>query len=156
MPRRRRVSENNFGIDPVLTTEEAAKILRVKPRTVMMWLRNGQIPGFLAGKQWRISAVIIQKCLLGEIELKRGKNKKSKKGTRNKRQATKKALPKQGKGGVVVATKCEFVSEPTSIHRILGATEGPEAEALNRCLAKAEKKRKGIKRAMDPYDFRTI
>jgi excisionase family DNA binding protein len=41
-------------MDRVLTAEEAAALLRVKPRTLYEWLRKGKIRGRKVGRSWRI------------------------------------------------------------------------------------------------------
>jgi len=38
-----------------LTIKEVAEILKVNPETVRKKLRNGHIPGFKLGKDWRVS-----------------------------------------------------------------------------------------------------
>lgn len=38
----------------LLTPEEVAARLKVKPRTVQEWLRSGRLPGLKLGKLWRI------------------------------------------------------------------------------------------------------
>jgi len=39
----------------IYTPEEVAEILSVSEVTVLRWLREGTIPGFKAGRLWRIS-----------------------------------------------------------------------------------------------------
>jgi excisionase family DNA binding protein len=42
-------------LERLFTPEEAAEALRVKPRTVMEWLRQGKLRGVkLGGKLWRV------------------------------------------------------------------------------------------------------
>lgn len=42
-------------IERLFTPEEAAEALRVKPRTIMEWLRQGKLKGVkLGGKLWRV------------------------------------------------------------------------------------------------------
>ncbi|MDI6854529.1 MAG: helix-turn-helix domain-containing protein [Deltaproteobacteria bacterium] len=42
-------------LEKLYTPEEAAAVLRVKPRTIMEWLRQGKLKGVkLGGKLWRI------------------------------------------------------------------------------------------------------
>jgi excisionase family DNA binding protein len=38
-----------------LTVDEAAAILRVHPVTVRSMFKSGELPGFKAGREWRIS-----------------------------------------------------------------------------------------------------
>jgi len=41
-------------IEKLLTPEEAAERLAIKPRTVRDWLRKGKLPASRSGKLWRI------------------------------------------------------------------------------------------------------
>ncbi len=48
----------------LLTPEEVAQILNVKPNTVRQWLRNGTLPGVkLAKKIWRIKEEDLMKFI---------------------------------------------------------------------------------------------
>lgn len=38
----------------LLTIEEAAEYLRMSPWVVRQWLREGKLPGFKLGREWRI------------------------------------------------------------------------------------------------------
>jgi excisionase family DNA binding protein len=49
----------------VFTTEEAAELLRVSPRTVCQWLRSGKIPGRKVGKFWLIPEAALLDWLAG-------------------------------------------------------------------------------------------
>jgi excisionase family DNA binding protein len=42
-------------IEELLTTEEAIKILKIHPKTIRLWLREGKIKGVKIGKEWRIA-----------------------------------------------------------------------------------------------------
>jgi excisionase family DNA binding protein len=51
----------------LLTPEEAAKVLRVDPATVRVWLRQGKLKGSkLAGGHWRISEAELERFINGE------------------------------------------------------------------------------------------
>ena len=41
--------------DVLLTVDEVAAFLRVKPATVYEWARNGKIPASKVGRLWRFS-----------------------------------------------------------------------------------------------------
>jgi excisionase family DNA binding protein len=41
-------------VDEYLTIEEAASRVKVKPDTLRLWLRTGQIKGLKAGRLWRV------------------------------------------------------------------------------------------------------
>lgn len=48
----------------LITPEEAATRLLVKPDTVKGWLRDGKMKGFKAGKFWRIPADELSRFLV--------------------------------------------------------------------------------------------
>ena len=47
----------------LLTPEEAADRLQVKPSTIKSWLRDGKLKGLKAGKVWRIQLPELQRFL---------------------------------------------------------------------------------------------
>lgn len=55
--------------EKALTAKEAADQLKVKERTLAMWLRQGRLPAFQAGREWRIAQSTVDRLLLGELEL---------------------------------------------------------------------------------------
>jgi len=65
--------EEMSDAEKALTVFEAAEMLRIKPRTMAMWCRDGSFPAFKAGKEWRIAESTVNKALRGELELKRKK-----------------------------------------------------------------------------------
>ena len=50
-------------MDELLTLKEAAARLKVTPKTVKEWLYSGELKGYKAGKQWRITPDAIQAFL---------------------------------------------------------------------------------------------
>jgi excisionase family DNA binding protein len=56
--------------DRVLSTEEAAELLGVKPKTVRLWAKTGKIPARrVGGKLWRFSrAQVLAFIREGEAE----------------------------------------------------------------------------------------
>ncbi len=52
--------------DRVLTTAEAAVLLRLSPTTLKKQARDGAIPGRKAGKKWRFSEQKLWQYLRGE------------------------------------------------------------------------------------------
>jgi excisionase family DNA binding protein len=46
--------ENQFGDIRLLTLSEAANLLQVSTRTLQRMIRNGQLPAFKVGGQWRL------------------------------------------------------------------------------------------------------
>jgi excisionase family DNA binding protein len=53
----------------ILTVEEAAKIIKVSPKTVRDWLRSGQLRGLKAGKQWRILRQDLESYMQDQIRI---------------------------------------------------------------------------------------
>jgi PTS system nitrogen regulatory IIA component len=39
--------------DEIMTIEEVAKFLKLKPQTIYTWAQNGKIPAAKIGKEWR-------------------------------------------------------------------------------------------------------
>lgn len=56
--------------EEALTVDEAATRLKILPKTVRGWLREGRLPGVKLGHQWRIAESTIDKLLTGEIVLR--------------------------------------------------------------------------------------
>jgi excisionase family DNA binding protein len=50
-------------MDELLTLKEAAARLKVTPKTVKEWLYSGELQGYKAGRQWRITPAAIQTFL---------------------------------------------------------------------------------------------
>ena len=46
-------SETDMTFEPLLDTDEAAKLLRLHPRTLRTKARQGMIPAVQVGKRWR-------------------------------------------------------------------------------------------------------
>ncbi len=63
-------------IDDILTLEEVAKYLRVKPQTIYTWAQNGKIPAAKLGKEWRFSKRILEEWFLDHFEKKYRNNDK--------------------------------------------------------------------------------
>lgn len=57
------------GSGKLLSTEEVAAILRVRPRTAAEWARTGEIPGFKIGRNWLFFEDRILAHLRGEADL---------------------------------------------------------------------------------------
>ncbi len=51
--------------DEFLTSEEVAQKLKLHPGTVRRMLARGEIPGRRLGKEWRVSAIELQKFIAG-------------------------------------------------------------------------------------------
>ncbi len=39
----------------ILTLEQAAEVMQLKPETIRRYLKSGKLPGRKVGKQWRIA-----------------------------------------------------------------------------------------------------
>ena len=48
-------------MDDIMTLEEVAKYLRLKPQTIYTWAQNNKIPAAKLGKEWRFRKSIIDK-----------------------------------------------------------------------------------------------
>lgn len=46
-----------------LTIEEAAPRLKIAPKTLRNWLRDGKFPGFKIGRKWLIDAADVERAL---------------------------------------------------------------------------------------------
>ena len=51
-------------LDEILTIEEVAKYLKLKPQTIYTWAQNGYIPAAKLGREWRFSKRILEKWFL--------------------------------------------------------------------------------------------
>ena len=47
--------------DDIMTIEEVASYLRVKPQTIYTWAQEGKIPAAKLGNQWRFKKSIIDR-----------------------------------------------------------------------------------------------
>ena len=55
-------------MDEILTLEEVAKYLKVKPQTIYTWAQNNKIPAAKLGKEWRFKKSIIDKWFNEHID----------------------------------------------------------------------------------------
>ena len=53
----------------ILTTEQVAEKLQVKPLTVCKYLRNGLIPGKRIGREWRIVETDLENFISGTVKV---------------------------------------------------------------------------------------
>ncbi len=58
--------------DDIMTVEEVAKYLKLKPQTVYKWAQTGQIPGAKFGKEWRFRRRILDEWIDTAITLSKG------------------------------------------------------------------------------------
>ncbi|MDX9971594.1 MAG: helix-turn-helix domain-containing protein [FCB group bacterium] len=56
----------------IMTVEDVAKYLKLKPQTVYKWAQEGQIPGAKLGKEWRFRRSILDEWIDTSIALSKG------------------------------------------------------------------------------------
>ena len=49
--------------EDIMTLEEVAKYLKLKPQTIYTWVQDGKIPAAKLGKEWRFRKSIIDRWL---------------------------------------------------------------------------------------------
>lgn len=52
--------------DPIMTIDEVAEYLDLHPLTVRRLARDGEIPAFKVGRQWRVKRAILDRWLAEE------------------------------------------------------------------------------------------
>ncbi|MBT3385851.1 MAG: helix-turn-helix domain-containing protein [Prolixibacteraceae bacterium] len=55
-------------MEEILTLEEVAKYLKVKPQTIYTWAQSGKIPAAKLGKEWRFRKSVIDKWFNQHID----------------------------------------------------------------------------------------
>jgi len=55
-------------MDEIMTIEELAKYLKLKPQTIYTWAQNGKIPAAKLGKEWRFKKTVIDKWFNRHID----------------------------------------------------------------------------------------
>ena len=48
-------------MEDIMTLEEVAKYLKLKPQTIYTWAQGGRIPAAKLGKEWRFKKSVIDK-----------------------------------------------------------------------------------------------
>ena len=48
-------------MEDIMTLEEVAKYLKVKPQTIYTWAQDGKIPAAKLGKEWRFRKTVIDR-----------------------------------------------------------------------------------------------
>ena len=61
--------------DEIMTIDDVAKYLKLKPQTIYTWAQKGKIPAAKIGKEWRFSRKILEKWFLDHFEQKFSKYK---------------------------------------------------------------------------------
>lgn len=59
-----------MSTDDIMTLEEVAKYLRLKPQTIYTWAQEKKIPAAKLGNQWRFKKSIIDEWYLQHIDEK--------------------------------------------------------------------------------------
>jgi excisionase family DNA binding protein len=59
----RKQVQSQRDFEPLLDTEEAARLLRMHPRTLRTKARRGAIPAVQVGKRWRLRASTLDRWL---------------------------------------------------------------------------------------------
>ncbi len=57
-------------MDDIMTLEEVAKYLKLKPQTIYAWVQDGKIPAAKLGKEWRFKKTLIDKWFNEHIDEK--------------------------------------------------------------------------------------
>jgi excisionase family DNA binding protein len=55
-------------MDEIMTIEEVAKYLKLKPQTIYSWAQNGKIPAAKLGKEWRFKRSVVDKWFNQHID----------------------------------------------------------------------------------------
>lgn len=56
------------GTDKIMTLEEVADYLRLKPQTIYSWAQEKKIPAAKLGKEWRFKKSVIDKWFNQHID----------------------------------------------------------------------------------------
>ena len=57
------MSEKTNNADSMMTVEEVAEYLSLHPLTVRRLARDGEIPAFKVGRQWRVKRVLLERWI---------------------------------------------------------------------------------------------
>ncbi len=57
-------------MDDIMTLEEVAKYLKLKPQTIYTWVQNDKIPAVKLGKEWRFKRSMIDKWFNAHVSPK--------------------------------------------------------------------------------------
>ena len=59
----RAVKQTPKNIDPIMSVEEVAEYLSLHPLTVRRLARDGEIPAFKVGRQWRVKRALLERWI---------------------------------------------------------------------------------------------
>ena len=57
-------------MDDIMTLEEVANYLKMKPQTIYTWAQSGKIPAAKIGKEWRFRRSVVDEWFNGHIDEK--------------------------------------------------------------------------------------
>ena len=57
-------------MNEIMTLEEVAKYLKLKPQTIYVWAQKGKIPAVKLGKEWRFKRSIIDEWFNSHFDKK--------------------------------------------------------------------------------------
>lgn len=66
-PQRKPVSSEPFVPEPLLDTDQAASIMRIHPKTLQRYARQGIVRGFQLGSMWRFRASDIDRWISEQL-----------------------------------------------------------------------------------------
>jgi len=55
-------------MEDIMTLEEVAKYLKVRPQTIYTWAQDGRIPAAKLGKEWRFRKTVIDRWFNEHID----------------------------------------------------------------------------------------
>jgi excisionase family DNA binding protein len=62
--------KNDIYMNDIMTLEEVAKYLKLKPQTIYTWAQNKKIPAAKLGKEWRFKKSLIDEWFDKHIDEK--------------------------------------------------------------------------------------
>lgn len=65
--RRKPVASEPFVLEPLLDTDQAAAIMRIHPKTLQRYARQGIVRGFQLGTMWRFRASDIDRWISEQL-----------------------------------------------------------------------------------------
>ena len=57
-----------MSADEIMTIEEVAAYLRLKPQTIYLWAQEGKIPAAKLGNQWRFKRSMVDRWFMKHID----------------------------------------------------------------------------------------
>jgi len=60
--------DSPHAFEPLLNSEQAAALVKVHPKTLQRYARNGLVAGFRLGKLWRFRASDLRDCVFVSVQ----------------------------------------------------------------------------------------